>query len=120
MELKRYDKPLAVEQLILHVKPDLVERWIELDHEIWTKGLAQWPGFAGKEVWVNEDRPGEVQSVVYWSDYKLWKAIDGAWLAETDQKFNELFGEGNARMVEEIHHRNQFYKVCEVVMEEGE
>ncbi len=115
MKMKRYKKPEAVEQLILHVKPELVERWIELDHEIWTEGLAKWPGFAGKEVWVNGDRPGEVMAVVYWSDFDLWKAIDTEWLMETDRRFNEAFGAGNARLVEEVHKRNQFYKVCETV-----
>jgi uncharacterized protein (TIGR03792 family) len=113
MKLKRFEKPVAVEQLILHVKPDLLEEWIELDHEIWSEGLAKWPGFAGKEVWVNNDRPGEVMAVVYWSDYDLWKAIDHQWLIETDREFNRRFGDGNARIVEEAHLRNQFYKVCE-------
>lgn len=103
---------LAVEQLRFQVNPDRIEQWIALDHEIWTKGLEQWPGFSSKEVWVSADRPGEVITVIYWDDYELWKAVDTQWLKETDQRFCEQFGVEDMKFIEGMHEKNQFYKVC--------
>lgn len=121
MKLKKYKTPQAIEQLVFRMKPELVEKWIETDYEIWTKGLAEWPGFAGKEIWVSRDRPGEVTAVVYWTDYALWKAIDSQWLAETEKQFAERFGAGNAELIGEGHNENQLLKVCETVeVENGE
>jgi len=119
MKLKKYDKPQAIEQLIFKVKPELVEKWIELDHEIWTKGLARWPGFAGKEIWVNDDVPGEVTAIVYWSDYDKWKAIDPEWLAETDERFTDEFGSDNVSLIGELHNERQQYRVREVVLQDA-
>ncbi len=115
MKLKKYKTPQAIEQLVFRVKPELIEKWIEIDYEIWTKGLAAWPGFAGKEIWVSRDRPGEVTAVVYWRDYDLWKAVDPQWLAETEKQFTDRFGAGNAELVKEGHKENQLLKVCESV-----
>ena len=114
MELKKFETPYAIEQLVFRVKPELIDSWIETDYEIWTKGLAEWPGFAGKEIWISSDRPGEVTAVVYWTDYKLWKAVDVEWLAETENKFAEAFGPGNAELIGEGHNENQMLKVCEI------
>lgn len=119
MKLKKYESPQAVEELVFKVKPELIDKWVELDYEIWTKGLAQWPGFAGKEIWINRDKPGIVTAVVYWSDYSLWKSVDETWLAETDERFTRAFGAENVSLVRELHTERQMLRICEVVMEES-
>jgi uncharacterized protein (TIGR03792 family) len=113
MELTKFEKPMAVEHLLFKVKPELVDKFIELDHEIWTKQLSQYPGFVSKEVWVSKSVPGEVATIIYWSDINLWKAIDHHELIETDKKFTEAIGEGNAELYKAWHEESQFYKVTE-------
>lgn len=113
MELKRFEKPEPVEQLLFKVNPNMIEKFIETDHEIWTKALSKYPGFISKEVWVNDSVPGEVITIIYWSDMKLWKAIDHNELIETDMKFQEAMGEGNAILFDAMHVKNQYYRVSE-------
>ena len=114
LAIKKLNKPQAVEQLQFQVNPELLDRWVELDHEIWTKGLAQWPGFAGKEVWQNSSVPGEVMTVIYWDNYDQWQAIDPQWLQDTDRRFLEAMGSENVKMTGELHLEKQFYKTHEV------
>ncbi len=112
MELTKFEKPYAVEDLLFKVKPELVEKFIQLDHEIWTLQLAKYPGYVSKEVWVSEKNPGQVQTIIYWSDMALWKAIDHNELIETDRKFTEAMGEGTFEMIP-LCEQNVYYKVTE-------
>ncbi|MFW5856005.1 MAG: TIGR03792 family protein [Bacillota bacterium] len=113
MEYRKYEKPMAVEQLLFKVKPDLVDKFIKLDHEIWTKALARYPGFVSKEVWVSDTNAGEVMTVVYWEDLESWKSIDHQELNEINERFQEAMGEGNAVLHRELHKESQFYKVTD-------
>ncbi|WP_425469059.1 TIGR03792 family protein, partial [Pediococcus acidilactici] len=36
------------------------ERFVQKDAEIWTEALARYPGFLGKEVWLNPKESTEV------------------------------------------------------------
>lgn len=112
MKLETFDKQVAVEQLLFQVKPDLVDAFIQLDHELWTAVLEQYPGFAGKEVWVSQTVPGQVMSIIYWEDYEAWKAIDHQVLVDTDREFGQRFGTDNFQLIGEHHNDNQFFKVC--------
>lgn len=113
MKLTRFENPPAVEHLLFQVDPELVEKFIELDFEIWTKKLSTYPGFISKETWVSKDNPGEVATIIYWSDYKLWKAIDHEALIETDRIFTKKMGEGTFKIVRAYHDESQSYKVME-------
>lgn len=113
MKLTKFEKPVAVEHLVFMVKPELLKKWLDLDHEIWTLGLEKWPGFAGKETWINSAVDGEIHSIVYWSDMDLWKSIDVNWLIETDNRFSNNFLPGEQAMIREEHKQNQCYKVNE-------
>lgn len=113
MKLNRFEKPSAVEELVFRVKPELVEKFIEIDHEIWTKYLANCPGFESKEVWVSDTKPGEVTSIIYWSDYALWKQISEEEMAEVQKKFDELMGLENYEFVCAPHESSQKYRICE-------
>jgi len=113
MKLEIFDKPVAVEQLLFEVNPQRVEEFIRLDHELWTGTLEQYPGFAGKEVWVSDTVPGQVLSVIFWEDFDAWKEIDPQVLMDTDAAFGKRFGSGDFRLVGEFHNENQFYKVSQ-------
>lgn len=103
----------AVEYLVFEVKPELVDRFVEVDHQYWTLFLKEQPGFISKEVWVNKSKPGEVSLIVYWNSLAEWKAIPAEKLMETEQKFTAAFGAGNSKIVKEVHHDNLLYKVRE-------
>lgn len=115
MDYIRYDKPLAVEHLVFQVKPERLEEWLALDHELWTVGESQaWPGMVRKEVWLNSQVPGEVHCLIYWSDYQLWMGIDPVWLAANEERFAERFGAADYRFVRGDHEAgNQCYKISE-------
>lgn len=113
MELKKIIKPMAVEQLVMTVKPDLVDRWLELDHEIWSKGLAKWPGYIRKEVWESRERPGRLTINIYWEDYDAWQAIDSEWVKETDTYFNDQFAPETVQFNEALHTIDQNFLIAE-------
>ncbi len=115
MVLHRLEKPAVIEQLVIETQSEAVERWIELDHEIWTEGLASFEGFLRKEVWLSRDVPGRLTAVIYWSDYALWKAVDPEWLAEAERRFTERFAPYTMRIVAELHEHDQQLLAAEAV-----
>lgn len=58
-----------MEHLVFKVAPEDVERYLEVDHEIWTLKEAYAPGFDHipflyKEVWLNDNKPGEIHFIL--------------------------------------------------------
>ncbi len=111
MQIKKYNVPQAVEELVFVVAPDFVEKFIEIDHEIWTKMLAGYDGFVRKEVWVNDDKKGEITTIIYWETMDKWKAIPVADLDKTQKEFDAAVGEGNYTFKAAPHEGNQKYLV---------
>ncbi|MBD1809924.1 TIGR03792 family protein [Microcoleus sp. FACHB-SPT15] len=83
---------MVIEWLRVSVSPELRERYIQKDAEIWTSMLVQHPGFLGKEVWINPETQNEVILIIRWASLEAWKAVSAEQLAQTDQQFNEEFG----------------------------
>lgn len=110
---RRIEPGYAVEHLVFEVNPELIDRFIELDHQYWTLFLKEKPGFISKEVWVNQSRPGEVTTVICWNTLEEWKSIPEAELIETDKTFSQAFGQENFRLVKAVHADNALYKVRE-------
>ncbi|HMQ51688.1 MAG TPA: TIGR03792 family protein [Anaerolineae bacterium] len=110
---QKLEKGYAVEYLIFDVKPDLIDKFIEMDHDHWTLFLKDQPGFVSKELWVNRSKPGEVTAVICWHTMEEWKAIPLEKLIETDRRFTELFGPENFQLVKADHLANERYKVRE-------
>lgn len=79
---------MIVEWQRVRVDPGLRDRFLEKDEEIWTAGLAQEPGFLGKEVWRGED-PSEVVLVIRWESEEAWKGIPEERLQELERRFRE-------------------------------
>ena len=84
MERKyRYTKNehYPIEQLIFKVRPEDMEEFLRIDHEVWTMGEAMLPEldyipFMRKEVWINETRPGIIQVVFTWKNREDWLKVD--------------------------------------------
>lgn len=83
---------MVIEWLKVRVSPELREKFIQKDAEIWTSKLASYPGFLSKEVWTNPGTSAELVLVIRWASREQWQAIPPEELAQIEQKFNQEFG----------------------------
>ncbi len=90
---------MVIEWLKFRVAAELREEFIVQDEAIWTNMLAQYPGFLGKEIWLNPQQADEVVMVIRWQSREQWFTIPQADLESTEQQFNQALG-GNYDMVE--------------------
>lgn len=97
------NKNFPVEYLIFQIEnKENIDRFIKLDHEIWTSFLSSFPGFISKEVWVNYDTPGEIHTILIWESMDFWKNIPLDKLKLKDKEFCEKFSY-NFKMTRRIH-----------------
>jgi uncharacterized protein (TIGR03792 family) len=79
-----------VEILEFRVAPEQQAAFIEADRAVWTAGLAKYPAFERKEIWL--DQGAElVTCVIYWRDRSEWKAISEKELIDLGQEFDRVF-----------------------------
>jgi uncharacterized protein (TIGR03792 family) len=71
---------------------DKRERYIQLDDEIWTAALRQYPGFVSKETWIAPDDAEVVIFVIRWRTREEWFSIPEDELAEVNQRFDAAIG----------------------------
>jgi uncharacterized protein (TIGR03792 family) len=86
---------MVVEWRRVRVRPELRRRFLAADEAVWTAGLAREAGFLGKEVWLDEEEPGEVVLVIRWASERDWQAIPAARLEELERRFRERLPEGH-------------------------
>jgi uncharacterized protein (TIGR03792 family) len=84
---------MVIEWLKVKVAPDLREKFIQKDAEIWTPLLSSYPGFLGKEVWIDPEKPTEVVFIIRWASHEAWKSVSSERLNQTEQHFTKEFGE---------------------------
>ncbi|MBD1878814.1 TIGR03792 family protein [Coleofasciculus sp. FACHB-T130] len=84
---------MVIEWLQVRVPPELREKYIQKDGEIWTAFLAGCPGFLGKEVWLNPNEPTEVILVIRWATREQWKSVASERLEEIERQFVQAMGE---------------------------
>ncbi len=111
MELKKLKVPQAIEELVFQVAPEFIDKFISLDHEIWTKMLAGYDGFIRKETWVNDMNKGEITTIIYWETLEKWKIIPENELAKTQIEFDAAMGKDNYKFIAAHHEGNQKYLV---------
>ena len=87
-----------MEHLVFKTAPEDVECFLEVDHEVWTLMEAYAPGFDHipflyKEVWVNDNKPGELHMIFAWESIEAWRKIDQKeYQAQLIQEFESRFG----------------------------
>lgn len=91
---------MVIEWLKFTVNPQLREKFVKLDREIWTATLAQFSGFLGKEVWISPIHSDEVVFVIHWQSRDAWKAVPAEVLADTEAKFAQAMGQETYTMTE--------------------
>jgi uncharacterized protein (TIGR03792 family) len=83
---------VVIELLKFKVTPELREKFIQKDAEIWTAALARYPGFLSKEVWIDPSTPAEVVIVIRWATREQWKSIPTEQLEKIDAQFARQMG----------------------------
>lgn len=83
----------VIELLKFKVDPNDRDRYLQKDAEIWTKALADCPGFLGKEVWLNPEEHTEVTIVIRWATKEHWKSISEEFLNRIEQEFAQQVGQ---------------------------
>jgi uncharacterized protein (TIGR03792 family) len=91
---------MVIEWLKFQVDPERREQFIQVDDEIWTTQLSSYPGFAGKEVWIDPTNAASVVFVIRWATRSNWKDIPVAELDATEKRFSARMGQGTYRLIE--------------------
>ena len=97
-----------VEVLVFTMDPADVDRFLAIDHDVWTLGEAEELAgdaipFLSKEVWLDDSRPGEVTIVFVWPDQATWDAVGATDIQQGLQaEFDERLGRPY-QLVREIH-----------------
>ncbi len=84
---------MVIEWLKIKVSPELREKFLQKDAEIWTSMLASYPGFLGKEVWIDPQIPTEVVLVIRWASREAWESVPPERLKHVEQQFAQEIGE---------------------------
>lgn len=91
---------MVIEWLTFAVDPAHRETFIQMDNDIWTASLSQYPGFISKEVWISPDLFDQVVCVMRWQTREQWKAIPPADLEAIDQRFKAALQGISYRLVD--------------------
>jgi len=84
---------MVIEWLKIEVPPEIREKFIQKDTEIWTAFLATCPGFLGKEVWLNPNDPTGLTLVIRWETRENWKSISSERLQQVEEQFDQAMGD---------------------------
>lgn len=80
---------MVIEWLQFKVNSNSREEFIQQDEAIWTAALSGYPGFLGKEVWIDPKAPDKVVFTIRWQTREQWKSIPASDLAKIEQRFSE-------------------------------
>lgn len=96
---------MVIEWLKIRVDADLREHYIRKDDEIWTAALAQYPGFLGKQIWLDPNDETLLIIVIHWESKDAWKAIPAEKLEQVEQQFNAVMEDGTYQLLEEAEYQ---------------
>ena len=88
---------MVIEWLKFKVDSNSREQFIQQDEAIWTASLATYPGFLGKEVWIEPNAPDRVIYTIRWQTREQWKSIPAKDLANIEQRFSTKMREMNIK-----------------------
>jgi len=80
---------MVIEWLKFKVPPEKLEAFILRDEEVWTAGLKKFPGFLGKEIWVDSVE-NEVVMLIRWETREQWKSVPQSTIDELDGQMGDL------------------------------
>jgi len=80
---------MIIEWLKFRTPAEKCEAFIQRDEEVWTAGLRSFPGFLGKETWVNSEQ-NEVIFVIRWETREQWKSIPQSKIDKLDRQMGDL------------------------------
>jgi uncharacterized protein (TIGR03792 family) len=92
---------MVIEWLKIQVVPELREKYIQKDEEIWTAALAKLPGYVGKQVWIDPNNADKVVLVIHWATREAWKSVPTELLEKTEMKFAQQMGKDTYKIIEE-------------------
>ncbi len=84
-----YDTPQFVEGITIKVAPADIQRYLQTEEDLFLEGLTATPGFLGGEVWLSEDKPGEVTTFYFWESEDAYKSVDPVWLSAQKKAITE-------------------------------
>jgi len=107
------NEKLPIEVLVFEMDPKHVEEFLVADHEVWTLGEAELPGFdrvpfLSKEVWLDDSWPGRVKLVFVWESLEAWMRVG---ITDTQQRLQAIFDERfkhPVKLVEAWHEESNF------------
>ena len=88
---------MVVEWLKFTVDSKSREQFIQKDEAIWTANLATYPGFLGKEVWIEPNAPNKIIFVIRWQTREQWKSIPMKDLVAIEKNFSKVMREMNIK-----------------------
>ena len=86
---------MVIEWLQFKVDSDSREQFVRQDEKIWTDALSTYPGFLGKEVWIEPNASDRVIFVIRWQTREQWKSIPLEDLAKIERSFAKVMAEKN-------------------------
>jgi uncharacterized protein (TIGR03792 family) len=86
---------MVIEWLKFQVDSEAREKFIKEDETIWTAALSNYPGFLGKEVWIEPHSLDKVIFTIRWQTREQWKSIPAKDLVAIEQRFAEVMGRMN-------------------------
>lgn len=92
---------MVIEWLKVQVVPALREKYIQKDEEIWTAALSKYPGYLGKQVWLDAKNADIVVLVIHWASREAWKAVPVKDLEATEKLFAQQLGRDTYKIIEE-------------------
>ena len=102
---------MVIEWLKFRVAPEFREPFIQIDTDIWTSALENYPGFLGKMVWISPIDLTELILVIHWATREDWQAVPQTDINQIDQQFDQAI-EFDYELVEsDPNNANANYKV---------
>ena len=80
---------MVIEWLKFKVPTEQWELFIQKDEEVWTAGLKNFPGFLGKEVWLDVKNQ-EIVLVIRWESQEKLASFPEQTIQKLDEKMGEL------------------------------
>ena len=96
---------MIIEWLKFRVSPNLREKFLEIDQQIWTNKLKNCSGFLGKEVWLNPNRMDEVIMLIRWQSREEWKNIPQKELDKIEKQFAQKMQGKKYQMIESLEYQ---------------